>query len=95
MISKSILSKSDDLIQIKYMLGLPDSNFSSFYREQKVFPAFLLFIMMDLIWQVMPVLQQRAGILQRGACFPERCQMCSVLLPSCDVSVKVIFNFDI
>ena len=92
MISNSVLSKSDDPIQVKYMLGLPDSNFSSFYRGQKVFPAFLLFIMMDLIWQGMPVLQHRAGMLQRGTCFPERCQMWSVLWPSCDV--KVIFNFD-
>lgn len=56
----------------------------------------MLFIMMDLISHVMSVLQQRAAILQRReACFPERCQMWSALLPLCDVSIKIIFNFDI
>ena len=86
--------QTHDLIQVKYISGLPDSNFSSFYGVGGSVSSSFGLIMMDLIWQVMPMLQERAGCCKEH-CFPERCQMWSVLLPSCYVSVKVIFNFDI
>lgn len=64
-ISNSILSKFDDLIQVKYISGLPDSNFSSFYEVGGSVSSSFSLIMMDLIWQVMPMLQERSGMLQR------------------------------